>query len=101
MARLEQHFYSGQNDLQRYERHVDRRDMRHLRQGLGLEKTNIGFLEQPDARVVTQSPVELAVADVDRANFGRAVGEQTVGKAARGSADVENGLAGQFEREFT
>jgi hypothetical protein len=28
MARLEQHFYSGQNDLQRYERHVDRRDMR-------------------------------------------------------------------------
>ncbi len=49
----------------------------------------VGALVDDHAGVGTQLPGELAVADIDRMDPQRAVGEQHVGEAAGGSADVE------------
>ena len=54
------------------------------RQAAGVE-----VLDDDDARVVAQRPVELAVADVERDDARRAALQQHVGEAAGRGADVE------------
>ena len=49
----------------------------------------IDALEDRHARVVAETRMKLAVADVERDHMRRAVLEQAVGEAARGRADVE------------
>ena len=47
------------------------------------------MLDDDDARIVAQGPVDLAVADVERDDADGAALEQDVGEAAGGGADVE------------
>ncbi len=49
----------------------------------------VGFFVDHDAGVGAELPGELAVADVDGMDFRGAVGEQDVGEASGGCADVQ------------
>ncbi len=49
----------------------------------------VEVLEDHDARIVAQSPIELAVADVERDHARRPALQQHVGEAAGRGADVE------------
>jgi hypothetical protein len=49
----------------------------------------VGPLEDHDARIVAQPPVELAVADIDRVDRFGATPEQHIGKATGRGADIE------------
>ena len=66
---------------------------RDERQTSRLQISDIGFFENHDARVVAQFPIELAIADIHRDDLGGAMDEQTIGKAAGGSADVDGTFA--------
>ena len=49
----------------------------------------VGLFVDHDARVGAELPGELAVADIDGMDVGGAVGEQDVGEASGGGADVQ------------
>ena len=49
----------------------------------------VGFLVDHDAWVGAELPGKLAVADIDRMDLGGAVGEQDIGEASGGGADVQ------------
>ena len=54
-----------------------------------LETARVEVLDDDDARIVAQRPVDLPVADVERDDPRGAALEQDVGEAAGGGADVE------------
>ena len=51
--------------------------------------TRIHTLMRHDTRILAQPPSKLAVADIDRIDFPRAVRQEYVGEAARGSTDIQ------------
>ena len=59
----------GQNQFERYERCIDGREFRNERQTRRLEIADVGLLENHDARIVAQFPIELAVANIDGEHF--------------------------------
>ena len=59
------------------------------RQVSGLERPRVRALDDDHARIVPKTPVELAVADVERDDAARAALEQHVGEPAGRGADVE------------
>ena len=61
---------------------------------------NIGFLQDDNARVIAQFPIELAIAHVDGENARRAMGEQTVGETAGRCADIEGRFTCDRDREL-
>jgi hypothetical protein len=54
----------------------------------GRQVARVEFLPDDDARILADFPIELAVADIQRVNAGRAMLEQAIGEPARGRADV-------------
>src|SRR5439155_5755973 len=52
-----------------------------------------------NAWIAAQLPIELAMADVERDDVGRAAPEQHVGEAASRGPDVERGTAGDIDAE--
>ena len=74
---------------ERDERDVNRDDIDERRQVRGLERSCVGALDDDHARIVTQAPVELAVANVERDHADRAAFQEDVGESSRGRADVE------------
>ena len=54
-----------------------------------LKVARVEVLDDDDARIVAQRPVDLPVADVERDDARRAALQQDVGEAAGGRADVE------------
>ena len=59
----------------------------------GDEVAHVGALVDHDPLVLTQSPGQLAVADVDRGHPQRASPQQDVGEATRRSARIEAAAA--------
>ena len=53
------------------------------------QMAGIQTLAQNNARILAQLPGELAAADIDRIDLGGAAGEQDIGEAAGGGADIE------------
>ena len=78
-----------QNQAQRDEGDIARREGGDERQVLGLHEAGVEALAPPDARIVLELLVELVVADIDGGHARRPVLEEAVGEAARRSADVE------------
>ena len=64
------------------------------------EVAGVEFLADDDARIAADFPVELRVAHIDGADFGRAVLEQAIGETAGARADVEAGRAGRIDGEM-
>ncbi len=102
-AAREQRGNAGENVPQGDERHIDGDDVDERRQVARLERSRVGALDDHDARIVAESPVELSVADVvGNHAYGPAL-QQHVGEAARGCPDIErfaslNGDAELVER---
>ena len=73
----------------------------HQLRHIGLrKKTRVQFFVNDDARIVAQFPGDLAVADIDRVNFGRTALQQTIREPAGRSADVDCSLAANIETEM-
>ena len=88
-ARSQQRRDNRQDLAQRDERHVDRHDVDRSREVGERQMARVEVLDDDDARVVAQPPVELPVADVERDDARRAALQQHVGEAAGRGADVE------------
>ena len=88
-ARPQQRRDDGQDLPQRDERHVDGDDIDGTRQIGERQVARVEVLDDDDARIVAQRPVDLAVADVERHDARRAALQQDVGEAAGRRADVE------------
>ena len=56
---------------------------------IGGQRARVDALDDLDARIAAQLPIELAVADVERDDAPRAALEQHVGESAGRGADVE------------
>ena len=70
--------------------------MRHV---VGRQRARVDPFADEDARVGAQPPIELAVADVERDDAGRAALEQHVGEAAGRRADVERAAPVRVDAE--
>jgi hypothetical protein len=70
-----------------------------LRNEIGVEVAGVGLFQRDDARLALQAGVQLALADIDRVNLGRAAREQDVGEAAGGRADIETDEASGIDAE--
>ena len=65
--------------------------------GEGGQIARIEAFVDDHARVLSQAPVKLAMPDIDRDNFARAMLKQAVGETAGGSAEIEAAPAGDIE----
>ena len=81
------------------ERDVADDERRRERKGGAVEAADVRPLEDGHARVVAQLRVQLAVADVEGADPGRAGLEEAVGEAAGRGSHVEAMLPGHVEVE--
>ena len=79
----------GKQQAQRDERGVHRQEAHAFREVVRRQVAGVGAFAYDDARVVAQPPVQLAVAHVHGVDAPGAGLQETIGKAARGSADVE------------
>src|SRR5437867_3997083 len=82
----------GKNQRRGDEGHIHRREVRALRDPLGLQVARIRLFKHGDARVAAQLPVELVRADVHCEDARGAALEQAIREPARRSANVECGL---------
>ena len=85
---------------QRDERDVDadaRDRSAGIRKVAGLQVPGVGVLNDRDARIAPDLPVQLAVADVERDHVGGAALQPDVGEAAGRGADVERDASGGID----
>ena len=66
----------------------------------GVQAAGIGLFHHRDPGIGAQFPGQLAMADIDRIDPGRPPGQQDIGKAAGGGADIDGGQAGRIDGEF-
>ena len=78
-----------QDGGERDETHVADGKLRHGLEIGGLEEAGVVALEASHAGIVAQAPVELAFADIDRMDKGRAALKQAIGESPGGGPDVE------------
>src|SRR5207245_9729558 len=88
-----------QERLERDEGHVGDRQRRLIAEDPWIECASVRVLHHDDSLILAQARVELARADVDRVDPRGAVLEQTIGKSARGGADVHADTPGDLDRE--
>src|SRR3989442_7504611 len=82
-------WHDGQDLAERDERDVDDDEVDQAWQITGGEVARIEAFDDDHTRIVSQRPVELAVADVERDHARRAALEQGVGEPSGRSPDVE------------
>src|SRR6202011_1151192 len=58
------------------------------------------FFQNNDARIVSNPPRQLSVADIDGVNFLRAALQQAIGEPAGRSANVERNFVGNIDTEM-
>ena len=75
-------------------RNVDRDEVDRFADGFKGQVADVGPFEDSNARVLSQFPRQLAIADIDGVNFVRAVLEEAVGETARGRAHIEADFVG-------
>ena len=97
---LEQGVGDGQDLRQRDEGDVDGGKVEGLADHLRRDCADVRALHVADARVGTQLPGQLAVADIDGVDLLRAVLQHAVSEAARRGADVGRCLVLQPHAEF-
>ncbi len=86
---------SRYDDSEGNKRNVDRDEVDRLADGFKGQVANVGPFDDSNARVLSQFPSQLAIADIDGVNLARTVLEQAVGEAARGRAHIEADLVRQ------
>ena len=96
---LQQAQRRGQHEGQADEAGVDDGQVGQLPARERLEVAHVGAVEHDDARVGLQLPGELAVADVDGVDLGRAALEQAVGEAAGAGTHVDCDQAADVQRK--
>src|SRR5258708_522252 len=89
---------SGWPRIDRNEPDIDYDDVRPRRQPLALIGSNIGLLQRDDFRMAMQGWMQLAAPDIDGKHQAGAVGEQHLGEAAGGCADVEADVVLDLDR---
>ena len=89
----------GEDEVERDERDVDRREADRFGQGRGCERAGIRALHRDHARVAAQRFGELAAADVERIHARRATLQQHVGEPAGRRPDVEAHETGRIDPE--
>jgi hypothetical protein len=80
-----------QDESQGNERHVDRNDVERLRQR--FQRADIGPFHDNDAPILPQPPVQDPLSNVDGVHLLRAMLQQTIREATRGSSDIGADLA--------
>ena len=85
--------------LERDERNVHAEERNRLCQVPRLYIADVCSFHIDDARIGAQAPRQLAVAHIDGVDLDRAVLQHTVGKAARGRANVHADLAVRAHRK--
>ena len=98
--RREQGAHRGENLGQRDKRDIDGRKRNLFRNLRPRRIADIGLLETHDAIVVSQLPVELTVAHIDRIDLYGALLQHAVRKTAGRSADIHTDFTGEREREL-
>src|SRR5262249_14468782 len=82
-----------QDQSQRDKRNVDHAKIDILRNMLARKKSRIHFFDYRYARIVSEFPRQLTMADIDRKNFRGATLQQTIRESAGRSANVERDFA--------
>ena len=96
----QQRRYHRQDVPQRDERHIDGHDLdRAPGRSAGVRCAGIEVLDDDDARVGAQLPVDLPVTDVERHDACGAALQQHVGESAGRRADVERLASGDVDLE--
>ena len=90
---------TGRMRRQGDEGHVDGHEVHRAGQHVERQVARVDVLEDHDARILPQPPVQLAVADVERDHARRAALQHHVGEAAGRGADVEPFAAGDRRSE--
>ena len=85
--------------LERDERNVHAEKRNRLCQVLRLYIADVRSFHIDDVRIGAQAPRQLAVAHIDGVDLDRAILQHTVGKAARGRANVHADLAVRAHRK--
>ena len=96
-ARSQQRRHAGKDVTQGDERDIDRDDVDRAWEMRRLERAGVRALDDHHAGIVAQTPVELAVTDVEGHHARRASLQQHVGETAGGRADIERLPAVQRE----
>ena len=99
-AWLKQCFHRRQYQFKRDKRDVDCGKTYAGWKSANLEKTNVGFFKNNDARMVSQLPIQLAVAHIHRVDSRGAMLQQAIGKSAGGRADVKGDFAIDVDFKF-
>ena len=86
-----------QHQGQRDKSHINRAEIKRLRDLLAGDIPDIGPLQIHDPLVCPQAPGQLPVADIHRIDPLCSVLEHAVGKAAGGGADIKTDLPSQIE----
>jgi len=87
-----------QDEAQRDERHIDRRQPNRL--GEFAQGSGVLAFHEHHPRIVPQPPVQLPVADIDRINPVGAVLQQAVGESAGRGPDVGAHPSGRLQPEL-
>ena len=98
-ARAEGRGDRGEDEVERDERDVDRREADRLWQGRCRERAGVRALHRDDARVAPERLGELATSDVESVDARRAALQQHVREAAGRGPDVEADDTGRVDPE--
>lgn len=79
----------GENQGQGNKADIGDREMERRREVAWLEETGIDAFVNNDAGILSESPVELAVADIKGVDAGGSVLEQAVGESSSGGTDID------------
>jgi hypothetical protein len=99
-AWLKQYFHGREYQFKRDKRDVDCGKTYTGWKSANLEKTNVGSFENNDARMVSQLPIQLAVAHIHRIDSRGAMLQQAIGKSAGGRADVKGDFTIDVDLKF-
>ena len=99
LAGFQQIFDSRKDDFQRNETHVNDAQVQRLPQVLCLHIADVGPLHDDHTGVISNLPVQLAVAHIDGKDFFRSLLQQAIREAAGGSAGIAAYIVHRMDSE--